>query len=123
MRINLIAGAFLLAAGCASVDYSDAKPGVIAKSDREARPVISALLSEILNRRYVQLTRDVLTKESRLIIEPKAEGFDPYGNPASGRLLGRPDHFTLLAVNGACVLRHEKTGEYYPVEGLKCKPL
>ncbi len=108
---------------CATVDYSKSVPALLAQKSVDARPEISRVLSDALDGRTVSLSADILTEDSRLIIEPKPEGMDPFGNPASGRLMGRPDHFTLKTVDNQCALFHEKSGEYYPLYGVTCKPV
>ena len=122
MRAILILGAAITLVACATVDYSKSVPALLTQKSTDARPEISRVLSEALDGRRVSLSADILTEDSRLIIEPKPEGMDPFGNPGSGRLLGRPDHFTLKTIDNQCALFHEKSGEYYPLYGVTCKP-
>ena len=122
MRTLLTLTAILTLGACATVDYTESVPALISEKSEDARPELSRVISEVLDGRKVSLSSDVLTKESRLIIEPKAEPMDPFGNPASGRLLGKPDHFVLKTVDSQCALYHEQTGEYHPLYGITCAP-
>lgn len=122
MRKILFLGAMISLGACATVDYTKSVPALLSQKSVDARPEISRVVSEALDGRKVTLSEGILTEDSRLIIEPKPEGLDPFGNPGSGRLLGRPDHFTLKTIDNQCALYHEKSGEYYPLYGVTCKP-
>jgi len=123
MRAILAVVPLLLASGCMSTDYSKSIPAVLVDDGTDYRPVIRDVVSKSLNGRRITLTRNVLMTDSRLLLEPKAEALDPFGNPMSGRILGKPDDFSLKTINGTCVLLHENTGEFYPLEGVNCRPL
>ena len=122
MRAILVMGAAITLGACATVDYSKSVPALLTQQSTDARPEISRVVSEALNGRKVSLSADVLTNDSRLIIEPKPEGMDPFGNPGSGRLMGRPDHFLLQTIDNQCALYHKQSGEYYPLYGVTCRP-
>ena len=123
MRAVLGLGAIIVLGGCSTMDFSKSEPALLAKSAGDIRPALKDAVSKALGGRRVALASNVLTTDSRLIIEPKMEPRDPFGNPMSGRLLGRPDHFILKTANGECALMHEKTGEYYPLPGVACLPV
>jgi len=115
--------AALVLGGCMTSDYTQSVPALLAEDGQDYRPAISKIVSEVLGKRRISLTRDALMTDSRLMIEPKAEPMDPFGNPMSGRLLGKPDNFTLKTVDGVCLLLHEDTDTYYPLENVNCRPL
>lgn len=123
MRRLTIIGISLSLAACMSTDFSQSIPAVLADDGKDYRPAISKVISEILDGRRITLTQDTLKNDSRLLLEPKAEPMDPFGNPMSGRLLGKPDDFSLRTINGACALLHEDTGEYYALADVNCRPL
>jgi len=120
-RIGLVICVFL--SGCMSTDFSKSVPAVLADDGRDYRPAITKIVSEVLGGRRVTLTRDAFMKDSRLLLEPKTEPLDPFGNPLSGRLLGKPDNFSLVTSGDSCAILHEDTGEYYILEGVACRPL
>ncbi len=105
------------------MDHSKSVPALITNGDYKTRAEITSVISSALGNRKVTLTSDVLTKDSRVIIEPKGEPMDPFGNPMSGRLLGKPDHFVLRALDGQCFLHHEQTDTYHELETVTCSVL
>lgn len=113
----------LLLSACMSTDYTNSVPAVLADDGKDYRPIIAKVVSEALEGRKVNLTTTALKKDSRLLIEPRAEPMDPYGNPMSGRILGKPDDFTLRTINDVCVLHHEDKDVFYPLNGVNCRPL
>lgn len=123
MRKSLAFAAVFLVSACMSTNYAQSVPAVLKDDGTDYRPMISKVVSEIMGGRRVTLTRNALMSDSRLMIEPKAEPMDPFGNPMSGRMLGKPDDFTLKTVDGLCFLLHEDTGEFYPLEGVNCRAL
>jgi len=106
---------------CSTTDFSQSVPALLPRGNQEGHAEIKRVVSEALGGRRVSLSKDVLTADSRLIIEPK-QHMDPFGNPANGRMLGKPDHFMLKTHNGTCALYQEKTGEYLPLSGVTCTP-
>jgi len=123
MRRVLSAALALPLAACVTSNYANSVPAVLADDGQDYRPVIAKVVSEALGGRRVNLTNMALKRDSRLLIEPKAEALDPYGNPMSGRLLGKPDDFSLKTVDGICVLHHEDKDVFYPLDGVNCRPL
>jgi hypothetical protein len=67
----------------------------------------------------VTLADDALTGTSSLIVE-RARLRDDRSLLVNGRDLGRPEHFTLWADGGACVLVHERTGKRFVLRGTEC---
>lgn len=122
-RRVIILSAALVLGGCMSSDFSQSVPAVLADDGTDYRPVLSKVISEALGGRRITLTPDTLKSDSRIMLEPKAEPMDPFGNPMSGRLLGKPDDFSLRTVNGQCVLLHEDKDIYYPLDGVNCRAL
>ena len=110
-------------AGCASMDYSQAEPAVLVNADGKVLNDIETLISGLLDNRRVLLASNVLKTDNRLIIEQNSNMMDPQGNMADGRMRAKPDHFRLLTLDGKCVLLHEQTGEYYPMDSVRCRPL
>ncbi len=103
-----------------TTDFSKSVPATL-KGDQDVRPELKRVISEALGGRKVSLSPDVLTQESRLVIERAPEPLDPYGNPISGRLrMEKPNIFVLKKAGNSCALYHEQSGEYYPLSGVKC---
>lgn len=123
MRKTLALGTAILLGACMSTNYKQSVPAVLADDGKDYRPVISKIVSEVMNGRRVNLTPDALKTDSRLMIEPRAEPMDPYGNPMGGRMLGKPDDFTLRTVDDVCLLHHEDTGDYYVLDDVNCRAL
>lgn len=105
-----------------STDFSKSVPAVLADDGTDYRPVIVKTVSEALGGRRINLTENALKTDSRLLLEPKTEPMDPFGNPISGRILERPDNFTLRTVDGVCVLHHEDKDVYYTLADVNCRP-
>ncbi len=123
MRRALTALLALSLSACVSTDFTTSVPAKLADDGNDYRPAIAKIVSEALGGRRVNLTTTALKSDSRLMIEPRAEPMDPFGNPMSGRLLGKPDDFTLRTVEGKCVLHHEDKDVYYPLDGVNCVAL
>lgn len=122
MRTVLLLGLALCLGGCVSTDFSKSVPALLADDGTDYRPMISKVVSEALGGRKITLTRNALKTDSRLLLEPKAEPLDPFGNPMSGRLLDKPDDFTLRTFDGVCVLHHEDKDVYYTLKDVNCRP-
>jgi len=123
MRFALPVIAAMSLSACMSTDFSKSVPAVLADDGQDYRPTISKIVSEALGGRRVTLTESALKSDSRLLIEPRAEPLDPFGNPMSGRILDKPDDFTLRTMNGVCVLHHEDKDVYYTLDGVNCQAL
>ncbi len=123
MRCAFIIGLTFCLGGCVSTDFSNSVPAVLADDGTDYRPMISKVVSEALGGRKISLTRNALKTDSRLLLEPKAEPMDPFGNPMSGRLLDKPDDFTLRIIDGVCLLHHEDKDVYYTLDGVNCRPV
>lgn len=122
MRAIVIIGLIFGLGGCVSTDFSKSVPAVLADDGKDYRPIIIKAVTEALGGRKISLTQNALKTDSRLLLEPKAEPLDPFGNPMSGRLRGKPDDFTLRAVDGLCILHHEDKDTYYPLSDVNCRP-
>ena len=75
---------------------------------------ISETISGALSGRKTLLSKDVLTKNPELIIDPKY---------VDGRSLQRPDHFKLQITGTDCQLLHVETGKIYPLKKTRCTPV
>lgn len=120
MRFVLPFALVISLSACVSTDFTTSVAAKLADDGNDYRPAIAKVVSEALGGRRVNLTTTALKSDSRLMIEPKAEPLDPFGNPMSGRLLDKPDDFTLRTVDGKCVLHHEDKDVYYPLDGVNC---
>ena len=121
-RLLSIFGITASLGGCASLDMNQAVPALLSNPGAESRAEIAKTISDALDGRRIVLASDVLTADSRVIIDPVSSSLDPYGNPADGRVLGKPDHFQLKSVQGKCVLVHDQTGEFYVLTQAQCLP-
>ena len=121
MRIVLVLAAASLAA-CATTDYSTATDALLTESNETVRMELVKVTSEALSGRPVSIAPDALTTTNRLIIE-EGDMMGRDGNPLSGRLMNKPDHFVLKKSGAQCVLYHEQGETYYPLENVTCSTL
>jgi len=68
----------------------------------------------------VVLGATAFTVEDRLSIVPSDTVSDAAGQPASGRLLGRPDRFRLTLNQGVCTLVREADAQSTPLAACAC---
>ncbi len=122
MRIGLTLIVGVSLAACATTDYSSSADAVLSDSNESVRMELVRVTSEALNGRPVRIAPDALTATNRLIIEER-DMIGPGGNPLSGRLLNKPDHFVLKKSGSQCVLYHEQGETYYPLENATCSKL
>lgn len=58
--------------------------------------------------------------DDRLSVVPSESVADAAGQPAGGRLLGRPDHFRLILNQGLCTLVRETDARSTPLTACAC---
>lgn len=68
----------------------------------------------------VVLGATAFTVEDRLSIVPSDTVSDAAGQPAIGRLLGRPDRFRLALIHGGCTLVREADAQSTPLAACTC---
>jgi len=119
MRAQIIISVAVLTGLSLSGCVTSNGPAVLTGSDPAAHAEIEATVSKALNNENVTLAPDVLTTTSRLTIERKQHR-SIANNPMQGRIMDRPDHFTLSKSGQQCILMHEETGETYPLSSVDC---
>jgi len=124
--LKIIAASFavLLQTGCASTKPKDSlQSAVLIQPSAASTGVLNAIISRALNGARVSVAQDAFTQSSELQIERMAQ--DPASMPGlNGRLMGLPEahRFSLKKNNeGNCYLVYQKTGNEYPLDGVKCR--
>jgi hypothetical protein len=60
--------------------------------------------------------------ESTMSVQ-QAPRMGPDGNPIMGRIMKKPDVFTLQTDGETCSLTHEESGNVYPLSLVICEPV
>jgi hypothetical protein len=113
---------FLLVAACAATSGAPEANAVLSQASAAARSEIETTVSKALHRDRVQLADDAFVSTASIIIEPVVIR-DANGQRLQGRETRRPDHFTLLTRADKCFLRHDETGEEWPLNSVSCKAI
>jgi hypothetical protein len=125
MRATLAAcavcGALLAIPACRTLDTRREVPAVVVHPSAPSRAALRQALSAALDGAPVALAADALTGSSTLVIE-RAHPRDVRGLPLSGRDLGAPERFQLVASDGDCVLVHDRTGRRFTLSATECAP-
>ncbi|MCX2802675.1 hypothetical protein OQJ68_12845 [Microbulbifer thermotolerans] len=99
----------------------DDTPALLAAATPEAREELQRLVSEALGGADVVLSKEVLTRESALIIERNPPQ-DLRQRPLQGRNLESPEKFRLLLSGGRCWLERAKNGQRWELLKAECVP-
>lgn len=130
MRFKAALIAFLpfVMGGCQTVDGTETESepqaeitlAVLTEKSAEAHQELEATISEALGVQKVTLATEVLLGESTLSVQQKPV-MGPDGNPIMGRIMKRPDTFTLHTDGKTCTLTHEESGNVYPLSSVVCE--
>lgn len=88
--------------------------------DAQARDELGRAVSSVFNGAPVVLAADALTKESTLVVD-RTPARDASGRPLSGRDVGKPQHFRLVATGARCTLVHDESGRRIALTTATCK--
>ncbi|MBL4870174.1 MAG: hypothetical protein JKX72_04395 [Robiginitomaculum sp.] len=111
----------LLASSCATT-LKAGEPAVITNSGDGVISELTEVVSEAMNGAKITLAHDSLSKTNTLFIE-RAPHKSLAHNPAMGRRMDMPDHFTLSKSGNACLLTHTESGKTYRLKKAKCRTL
>jgi len=114
--------------GCETVESTEVEEKPMAEITRailiqktaEAHQELEATVSKALGGKKVSLATEVLMGESTLAVQQK-EVIGPDGNPIMGRIMKKPDVFILQTDGETCSLKHEESGDVYPLSSVICE--
>ena len=118
----------LVMGGCQTVESTEIEVepqaeitrAVLTQKSAAAHQELEAIVGRALGVQKVTLATEVLMGESTLSVQQKAV-MGPDGNPIMGRIMKRPDHFTLRTDGTTCSLTHDESGNVYPLTLVKCE--
>jgi hypothetical protein len=119
MRATALLACLIAASGCVRAQVHGETPALLA-SDAASQQALREALTSALGSEPL-LAPDALTATSQLVIEPAEQKVD--GQRIQGRETRKPEHFDLLRVDGACVLRRASTAERFVLKAASCHPL
>lgn len=93
---------------------------VLTQKSAEAHQELEAVVSKALGVAKVTLATETLMGESTMSVQ-QAPRMGPDGNPIMGRIMKRPDTFTLHTDGKTCSLTHEESGNVYPLSSVLCE--
>lgn len=99
-----------------------AEPAVLTKVDSTVTQQIERFVLEIVGGTQVPLADNVLTEQSELFIEQRMP-LDAQGRPLDGRHSLPSYRFTLVKVQGNCVLQHPGSGKSVQLTSTACRAL
>lgn len=97
-----------------------AEPAVLTKVDDAVKQQIERFVLEIVGGTQVPLADNVLTEQSELFIEQRMP-LDAQGRPLDGRHSLPSYRFTLVKVQGNCVLQHPGSGKSIKLANTDCR--
>jgi hypothetical protein len=95
-------------------------PAVMVNSTPQSRAQLAGAVSEMLGGSPVMLADDAFTRSSVLLIE-RSPARDAEGVRMTGRDYGKPETFTLVRSNGACVLVSARDGRRFALTEARCR--
>lgn len=95
-------------------------PAILSQKSAEAHRELETVVAKALGVAKVSLATETLMGESTLSVQQKPQ-MGPDGNPIMGRIMKRPDHFTLQTDGTACSLLHDESGKVYPLSSIICE--
>ena len=96
-------------------------PALIANPAPEVHAELVRVIQEAMHGAPVTIADDALTKSSSLIVQ-RMPPRDLDNRPATGRDLGRPEHFRLVMSGSQCLLVHEEDGARWELALARCAP-
>lgn len=121
MRKLLLVSVFCLA-GCAHPQAHPDSPALIADPSPQTRAELRTAVAAVLGVGDVTIADDALTQSSTLFVERSLKR-DAKGQLLSGRELGRPERFDLVASGEKCVLIRAKDGQRFQLKHTACKAI
>ncbi|WP_423185543.1 hypothetical protein ACO1PK_10275 [Alishewanella sp. d11] len=110
--------AMVMLIGCQA--SSAAEPAVLIKVDKAIKQQIERFVIDIVGGTQVSLADNVLTEQSELFIEQRMP-LDAQGRPLDGRHSLPSYRFTLVKVQGHCVLQHPGSGKSVQLTNTTCR--
>lgn len=110
--------AMVMLIGCQA--SSAAEPAVLIKVDKTIKQQIERFVIDIVGGTQVSLADNVLTEQSELFIEQRMP-LDAQGRPLDGRHSLPSYRFTLVKVQGKCVLQHPGSGKSVQLTNTTCR--
>ncbi|NNC37116.1 MAG: hypothetical protein EX271_04160 [Acidimicrobiales bacterium] len=118
----------VLMGSCQTVENKEAevepKPeiteAVLTQKSAEAHKELEDTVSKAMGGRKVTLATEILMGESTFSVQ-QIQQMGPDGNPIMGRIMERPDKFTLHTDGKSCTLTHEKSGNVFPLTVTTCE--
>jgi len=113
-----------LLSACSSATVDAAKPAVLIGPSNANTQIIEKVISQALNGKKIAIADNAFLQSNQLLIEKK-----PYSSinttAVDGLILGGPSvhRFALYSQGTSCYLVYAKTGNQYPLNGIKCKAL
>jgi hypothetical protein len=93
---------------------------ILTEKSAEAHQELEAVVSEALSVAKVTLATETLMGESTMSVQ-QAPRMGPDGNPIMGRIMKRPDTFTLHTNGKTCTLTHNESGNVYALLSVLCE--
>ena len=128
LKITMMAILPLMIGGCQTVDgtkneetqKADITPAVLTQKSAAAHQEIEATISKAMGGQKVSLATEVLMVESSVSVQQK-QVMGPDSNPLVGRIMTKPDTFTLHTDGTTCTLTHQQSGKVYPLPNVVCE--
>lgn len=98
----------------------DITPATLTQKTAQAHQELEMTVAKALGVAKVTLATEALMGESTLSVQQKPQ-MGPDGNPIMGRIMKRPDHFTLQSDGQSCSLVHDETGNVYTLKSVVCE--
>jgi hypothetical protein len=109
----------LALAACAAASGTSERPALLVAPDAQVRAELSQAVASAFDGAPVALADDALTKDSALVID-RTPARDASGKLLSGRDLGKPEHFHLVAIGTRCLLVHDRSGRRFELTTATC---
>lgn len=120
----------VLLGGCQTVEDTETeikmveKPvitqALLTQKSAEAHEELEATVSRAMGGQKVTLSQETLVGQSTFSVQQK-QHMGPDGNPIMGRIMKRPDKFTLYTDGSTCSLTHDESGDTYPLSSVVCE--
>lgn len=119
VRQLLTCGCLLLVATACQQVQAVAEPAVLTQTSAEVRQELRLQIQKAIGGPLVTLADNAYLFESELWIESVVLK-DEKGRPLDGRHAGLANLFVLQIAAGQCQLKHNKSGQIYPLKTAQC---
>jgi hypothetical protein len=113
------AGVLLLMLSSCQQVQAVAEPAVLTETSAEVKLELQQQIQKAIGGPFVKLADNVFLFESQIWIESVVLK-DEKGRPLDGRHMNLANLFLLQIANGQCQLKHNKSGQIYPLTLAKC---